>query len=93
MALSSEEEFTPTTHGSPAPPSIRGDLALEYSMYSIRMGFRNQAGPARSQPIATPPVSPVRIRMHSSRSRMKILPSPICPVRAPAVIASTVGLT
>ena len=31
--------------------------------------------------------------MHSGKSRMKILPSPILPVRAPLMMASTVGFT
>ena len=35
-------------------------------------------------------VSPVRMRTALSRPRMKILPSPICPVLAAAVMASTV---
>ena len=43
--------------------------------------------------MAMPPVSPVRIRMHSSRFITKILPSPTWPVRAPPVIASMVGAT
>ena len=48
-------------------------------------GARRSAGPptllqtfleGHRQPMATPPVSPVRMRTHSSRSKMKILPSP-----------------
>ena len=39
---------------------------------------------------AATPVSPVRMRRHSSISRTKILPSPMLPVRAPRVMASTV---
>jgi hypothetical protein len=44
-------------------------------------------------PMARRPDSPVRMRMHSSSGTMKILPSPMLPVRAPSIIASSVGLT
>ena len=44
-------------------------------------------------PIASGPRSPVRIRMHSSIGRMKILPSPMSPVRAPSMMASIVFST
>jgi hypothetical protein len=43
--------------------------------------------------MAALPFSPVRIRMHSSNGVTKILPSPIFPERADAMIASMVGLT
>ena len=39
------------------------------------------------------PRSPVRMRTASSTGRMKILPSPISPVRAAAAIASTTAST
>jgi len=44
-------------------------------------------------PMAKRPISPVRMRMHSSIGMMKILPSPMLPVRALLMMASTVGLT
>src|SRR5580658_1386222 len=43
--------------------------------------------------IAPGPCSPVRMRITSSRADTKILPSPITPVRAPSMIASTTGST
>ena len=39
------------------------------------------------------PVSPVRTRSACSRSSMKILPSPILPVRPPSVMAGTTSST
>ena len=46
-----------------------------------------------SHPMALLPSSPVLIRTHFGRSRTKILPSPIWPVRAPLTIASIVSPT
>ena len=42
---------------------------------------------------AAAPVSPVRMRTTSMMSEMKILPSPMRPVRAAAEIASTAGVS
>src|SRR5512145_1566767 len=42
------------------------------------------------QPIASLPFSLLRMRMHSSSGTIKILPSPISPVWAPLMMASTV---
>ena len=47
----------------------------------------------RRHPMASVPVSPVLMRMHSSSGMMNIFPSPMSPVRAPLMMASTVGLT
>ena len=66
--------------------------------HAERPGDRTIGGslvlPARQ--MASPPRSPVLIRMHSSRGITKILPSPILPsgsVRPPLMMASIVGCT
>src|SRR5690606_30138278 len=58
------------------------DVVLLDVLFQIRWAH----GPLVSSQIASSPVSPVRMRMTSSMGKMKILPSPILPVRAASVI-------
>ena len=60
--------------------------AVEFSLLHFPLSFE-------FHPMASLPRSPVLIRIHSSIGRTKILPSPMYPVRAPAMMPSTVFYT
>src|SRR5439155_15021860 len=80
------------------PPAGRARLAAEWKNNDLRP--LPEPPPRRSlghahllDHTAAGPRSPVRMRTTSSTGEMKIFPSPIRPVRAPPMIASTASAT
>src|SRR6185437_13266842 len=67
----------------------RGDERKSRQPLEVEEGHQNSPCPDAVRQSAAEPVSPVRMRTASSTFRTKILPSPILPVAAAALIAST----
>ena len=84
---------------SPAVPAVREKLLRVRSIKNKRRepvrvpSSYTMSVTGRLQPMASDPRSSVRIRMHSSRLVIMILPSPIFPVLAPLMMASMVTST
>lgn len=73
--------------GSDRPRTSARSVSASSRQYGI------DGGRQHADQTASAPVSPVRIRITCSTSRTKILPSPILPVRAALMMASTTEST